>query len=158
MEDLIIKEGYSVGLIKFGMKKEEVEHCIKLYSEKYNNSIGNSFLCEYDEEGKVVYIQLIIENLKEHFHCKFKGIDIFNTKASKLIEIFDSITPYVRDLDASLGYMYHFPKFGLWFWRGNICNEEDLESDWFKELAPDIQEDNKRFLYFETVRFNKVSK
>lgn len=158
MEDLLINEGYSVGLIKFGMKMDEVEHCIKLYSEKYNDSIGNSFLCEYDEEGKVVSIQLIIENLREHFHCNFKGIDIFNTKACKLVEIFDDITPYIRDQEASLGYMYQFPDLGLIFWRGNVCTEEELESEWFKELDPDIQEDNKRFLYFETVRFNKVKK
>lgn len=93
MEDLLIKEGYSVGLIKFGMKMDEVEYCIKFYSEKYNDSIGNLFLCEYDEEGKVVYIQLILENLREHFHCNFKEIDIFNTKAGKLVEIFDDIAP-----------------------------------------------------------------
>lgn len=154
MEDLIIKEGYSVGLIKFGMKKEEVEHCIKLYSEKHNNSFSSSFLCDYDEDGKVIYIQLVIENLRKYFQCKIKGIDIFNTKARKLIEIFDNITPYNRDLEASLDSTYHFPELGLTFWRGNVCTEEDLESDWFKELAPDIQEDTKRFLYFETVGFN----
>ena len=155
MEEIIIHEGLSVGLFQLGMKKEEVEKYKKLYIEKYN-IYKDAFLFEYDEEGQVVYIQLIIDALKHDFQCKFKGIDIFNTKAAELIELFDAITPYTRDRDASLGFMYQFPKLGLTFWRGDVCTEEDLESDWFKELIPENQEDTKRFLYFETVRFHKV--
>lgn len=155
MEEIIIKEGYSVGLFNFGMKKEEVEQYNKLYIEKYN-IYENAFFFEYDEEGKTRYIHLVIEALKHQFECKYKGIDILNTKANELIEFFDTITPYIRDQEASLGFKYNFPKLGLAFWRGNICNEEDLESDWFKKLLPEIQEDNKRFLYFETVTFYNV--
>ncbi|MBE1556068.1 hypothetical protein [Sporosarcina limicola] len=153
MDELIINEGHSVGLFNFGMKIEEVEHYSKLNIEKYNIH-EDSFFFEYDEEGKVIDIHLIIEDLKHHFQCKFKGIDILNTKAIELIELFDTITPYLRDPESSLGYSYQFLKLGLSFWRGNVCNEKDLESDWFKELHPEIQEDNKRFLYFETVTFH----
>lgn len=154
MKEIIIKEGQSVGLFQFGMKLEEVEHYNNLYIEKYN-SYADSFTFEYDEEGHVTDIHLIIDALKHNFHCTFKGIDILNTKASELIEFFDRITPYIRDQNASLGYSYKFPKLGLSFWRGNVCTEEDLELDWFKELLPDIQEDTKRFLYFETVTFHQ---
>lgn len=55
--------------------------------------------------------------------------------------------------EAALGYTYTFPQLGLSFWRGNVCTEDDVEANWFNELAPDIQVDNKRFLYFETVTF-----
>ena len=155
MEEIIISEGLSVGLFKFGMKIGEVEEYKKLYIEKYN-CYEDSFQFDYNDEGQVVYIQLGIEGLKSNFECKFKGIDIFNTKAAKLVEYFDSITPYTRDPNASFGFDYLFPKLGLSFWRGNICTEEDLESEEFKELIPENQEDTKRFLYFETVGFHKV--
>lgn len=55
--------------------------------------------------------------------------------------------------------MYQFPDLGLIFWRGNICNEEDLESEWFKELDPDIQEDNRGFYTSKLLDLtNKVKK
>ncbi len=154
MEEIIIHDGLSVGLFQFGMKIEEVEEYKKLYIEKYN-SYEDSFLFEYDEEGEVEYIQLVINDLKHNFKLEFKGIDIFNTKANKIIEFFDTISPYIRDQSASNGFTYQFPKLGITFWRGNVCTEEELESEEFKELDPEIQDDNKKFLYFETVRFNK---
>jgi len=51
--------------------------------------------------------------------------------------------------------MYQFSKLGLTFWRGDACTENDLESDWFKELHPEIQEDTKRFKY-ESICFVTV--
>ncbi|QTD42509.1 hypothetical protein [Sporosarcina sp. Te-1] len=154
MEELTVETGYSVGLFKFGMKEEEVEHINKIYIEKYNR-YENTFSFEYDEEGRVIYIHLIVYDLKNRFHCNFKGIDVINTKAQKLITHFDAISPYIRNSDASVGCMYEFPKLGITFWRGDVCTEEDLEADWFKELHPEIQEDTKKFLYFETVKFHK---
>lgn len=53
MEDLIIKEGQSIGLFKLGMTMEEVEQCNKLYIEKYG-LYQNSFFFEYDEEEKLL--------------------------------------------------------------------------------------------------------
>lgn len=155
MEKLIIQEGHSVGLFKFGMNIEEVGGYKKHYIKKYNCS-EETFQFDYNDEGQVVYIQLAKEHLKSDFECKFKGIDIFNTKAAKLVEYFDSITPYNRTRNAAMGYDYLFLELGLSFWRGNVCTEEYLESEEFKELIPENQEDTKRFLYFETVGFHKV--
>lgn len=154
MEELTVENGYSVGLFKFGMQEEEVEHVKRIYIENYN-CYNDSFLFEYDEEGRVLFIHLVREALNHQFECNFKGIDIINTKAHKLIEHFDAISPYTREKDASLGFMYEFPKLGITFWRGNVCTEDDLEADWFKELHPEIQEDTKKFLYFETVKFHR---
>ena len=157
MENLMIREDNSVGLIKFGMDLEEAENCIEIYKNKCNSTIA-PLICEYDDDGKVISIHLIIDVLKEYFHCTFKGVDIFNTKASKLIEHFDYISHFDRNQEASLGYTYKFTDLGLSFWRGNVCTEDDIESEWFKNLSPSIQEDNKKFLFFETVTLNKVKK
>ena len=73
--------------------------------------------------------------------------------ASELTEIFENLTPYIKDLDTALGFCYDYPELGLKFWRGQLCTQEDLEADWFKELELEIQEDYKRFLYFEKVTF-----
>ncbi|WP_239430704.1 hypothetical protein [Sporosarcina sp. ACRSL] len=136
---------------------EEVEQCNKLYMERYGIN-KESFFFEYDEEGKVTSIHLLIEELKKHFQCNFKGIDLLNLKASELIKAIDTIDPYIRDQEALRGFTYQFPDLGLTLWRGNVCTEEDLEADWFKELIPENQEDEKRFLFFETITFHHKEK
>lgn len=156
-ETLVIGYGNQIGLLKLQMSKEEVNQCLDIYRKQYNDEVADSFLCEYDANGNVYAIQLVIESLKKYFQCKFKGIDIFNTKAKDIVLHFDMLDPYVRDRDSELGFMYVLPTLGITFWRGNVCNEEDLEADWFKELVPENQEDTKRFLYFETVRFSIMS-
>ena len=154
MEELVVKDGISVGLFKYGMHREEVERYMGYYIEDYG-IYGNAFFFEYDKDRKVTSIHLIIEELKHKFYCNFRGIDLFDTKASKLIKFFENISPSIIDDESVLGFRYDYPKLGLTFWRGNICTEEELEADWFKELNQSIQEDNKRFLYFETVTFYK---
>ena len=156
-EKLIIGHGNQIGLLKLQMSKEEINQCLDIYRKQYNDEVAASFLCEYDESGNVYAIQLVIESLKKYFKCEFKGIDIFQAKAKDIILHFDLLNPYVRDSDSELGFMYVFPTLGISFWRGNVCNEEDLEADWFKELIPENQADTKRFLYFETVRFSTMS-
>ncbi|ASJ56408.1 hypothetical protein BP422_24285 [Brevibacillus formosus] len=48
-------------------------------------------------------------------------------------------------------YQYAFPEIGLGFWRDVVLNEEDLETEEFKNLDPVIQEDSLRNQYFSTV-------
>lgn len=50
-----------------------------------------------------------------------------------------------------------FPELGLSFWRGNVYTKVDVEADWFKALISAIQEDNKRYLYFETITLKKIA-
>lgn len=152
MDDLLIKQWDSVGLFKFGMNMKEVEQCNHIYIEKHG-LYKDSFFFEYDEEGKLTSIHLILNEVKRHFQCFFRGIDLLNLKATDLVNALNTISPFMRDRDASMGFTYQFPCLGITFWRGNVCNEDDLETDWFKELIPENQEDEKRFLYFETITF-----
>jgi hypothetical protein len=77
--------------------------------------------------------------------------DVFNTKAEKLIEIIDKITPYLRISEPELGFDYDFAEVGLSFYRSNVFTEKEMEQEWFKVKSPEEQEDDMKYLYFETV-------
>ncbi|MBG9943820.1 hypothetical protein ABE237_06565 [Brevibacillus formosus] len=155
MDKLTIEPGIGIGTIKFGMDKEEVEECIQEYKRKYNkdnlttNFFKNSIRVKYDSYEKVNFIE-ISSNLQDVFECVVINIDVFKTKVVDLVEKIDKISKYDRD-DRELGWTYDFPELGLLFWRPNVLTEEDLEKDWFKELDPEIKEDEMRNLFFESV-------
>lgn len=160
MRKLIIEEGRSVGTLRLGMTKEELVQCVRTYQEKCVRPCDffhTLFQYEYDLEGKATHIH-ITNTLKEYYTCLFKDIDVFSTKASELVEILDKISPYTRDNDALLGFSYTFPELGLSFWRDHVLNDEDLDSESFKEMEPEIQEDEMRHLYFETATIFSISK
>ncbi|EJL31964.1 hypothetical protein [Brevibacillus sp. BC25] len=155
MDKIIIEPGVGIGNIKFGMSKEEVALCIQEYESKHNKEyfvtsyFESAFMVKYDSNEKVAFIQ-IPSSLKNVFHCVFSDIDVFRTKVTDLVEKLDTISNYDRN-DRELGGTYDFPELGLLFWRPNVLTEEDLEKEWFKELDPEIQEDEMRNLYFESV-------
>lgn len=162
MDTLIIEPMKGIGKILLGMTKTEVEECLHYYTDKYEVTYDKNPLCyhmegaiqscfqfEYDSEGKVNYIQ-ISSPLKEVLNCVFRNSDVFNTKAEELVEKVDRISKYDRN-HHELGWTYHYPELGLSFWRPNILKESDMQQDWFKELEPSIQVDEKRNLYFECV-------
>ncbi|WP_253721269.1 hypothetical protein [Brevibacillus brevis] len=158
LDNLVINEGCSVGAIKLGMREEEVQQYIQSYKEKCLNpriSFHRNFRCEYDSEGRLIYIE-VVNDLKRHFNCLFRDIDVFNTRASQLVKMIDILSPYDRN-SAHGGFVYKFPELGLSFWRGNVLSEEDMEKDWFKEMDPEIQEDEMKNLYFETVSIYSIS-
>lgn len=158
MQKLIIEAGHSIGDINLGMSKEQVQQCIRVYEAKYNKrpgSFSKYFRDEYDSAGKLVFIEIASVSSR-YFNCLFRDIDVFKTRASTLVAKIDEISPYVRDEDACRGYSYTFPKLGLSLWRGNVLNEEDLEEDWFKQLDPEVQEEELRNLYFESVGIRQI--
>ncbi|WP_188066380.1 hypothetical protein [Brevibacillus brevis] len=160
MDNLIIEEGRSVGTLRIGMTKQELDQCVRTYQEKCIRPCDffhSLFKYEYDSEGKVTHIH-ITDTVKDYYTCLFRDIDVFNTKASKLVEGLDKVSPYIRDNDASLGFSYTFPELGLSFWRNHVRNEEYFHSEEFKELDPDIQEDEMRYLYFETTTIFLISR
>ncbi|MCM3080221.1 hypothetical protein [Brevibacillus invocatus] len=152
---LNIEAGRGIGDVKLGMTKEEVIQSILKYEAEYHrpehmkNYFKNSFKVKYDSEGKVKLIEIPSE-LKEDFQCMFMNIDVFNTKAEKLVALLDEISKYDRD-DTELDTCFTFPELGLILWRPDVLKEEDLEKEWFKELKPSIQEDTKKNLYFSSV-------
>ncbi|UFJ40654.1 hypothetical protein LOK74_22020 [Brevibacillus humidisoli] len=154
MDTLLIEPGIGIGPIKLGMTEREVKDTLQAFSEKYlkidrHFSFYSLFKTRYDSDGKVIFVELCCY-AKEHFNCLFRDIDVFNTKAEELVEMIDRISRYDRT-HWEVGCTYIFPELGLTLWRPSEFKEEDMEAEWFKELRPDIQEDEMRNLYFQTV-------
>lgn len=70
--------------------------------------------------------------------------------AEKLAVIVDQLSPYERN-PAETGCTYTFPQLGLTLWRSDALSEADLLTEEYLSLPPDIYEDEKRLLYFESV-------
>ncbi|KPV56344.1 hypothetical protein QJ48_28320 [Paenibacillus sp. A3] len=155
MEKLTIEPGQGIGLIKLGMNKLAVEKALQDYTASYHginygdNYFADAFRIEYDLEEKVKFVE-IPWTLKNVFTCTCSDIDVFNTKAEELIKKLDNISPYDRQ-HQELGYTYVFPQWGLSLWRSRKFEEDDMQTDWFKNLSPENQEDELRFMYFESV-------
>lgn len=75
--------------------------------------------------------------------------NVFNTKAEKLSEIIDKMTPYLRTSEPNLGSIFNFTEVGLSL--SNVFTEKEMEEEWFKVKSPEEQEDHLKFLHFETV-------
>lgn len=155
MEKLIFKPHIGVGIIKFGMTKDEVRECIEYYEDNYyrkehgRNYFKDIFRVEYDDNNKVNFIE-VPYIAKSIFLCTYNEIDLFNTKVIDLISSLKKIANYDKS-DPELGYSYNFTKLGMILWRPSILTEEDIEKEWFKELSKENQKDELRRLYFESI-------
>lgn len=153
MDNIIIEPWQGIGEFKLGMTRNEVEECVQSYSTKYRvKSLDKNyfrFKIEYDSNNKVSFIE-VNWDVKENFNCLFNGIDVFNTKVEILVKEIDKTSQYDRT-HSELGCTYSFPELGLFLWRSREFTEEDRLEDWFLEMSPDNQEEELRFLYFETV-------
>ncbi|MGG1660558.1 hypothetical protein [Brevibacillus sp. NRS-1366] len=161
MDDLMIEPGIGIGPIKLGMNKLQVEEYVQEYAQKYEianknpNDFWSVFKIEFDQDEKVHFIE-ISSFVNDDFRCFYRGIDIFNTKAERLVEQIDTISEYDRS-KWDLGFSYSFPKLGLFLWRPTVLKETDLQQEWFQEMDPDIQEDEMRNLYFRTVAIASIN-
>ncbi|WGU93334.1 hypothetical protein QJQ58_22780 [Paenibacillus dendritiformis] len=135
MDNIIIEPGRSIGTIKLGMTKGQVNECIQQYIQQYNDEADRHFesyiLPEYDKNERLRAIQVVCV-LKEFATFVCYGIDVFNTRADKLIETIDKITPYLRTSEPDLGFTYDFTEVGLSFYRSNVFTEKEMEEEWFK--------------------------
>ncbi|TDL48443.1 hypothetical protein E2R60_26450 [Paenibacillus dendritiformis] len=154
MDKIIIEPGHAVGMIKLEMTKDEVNQCIQMYMQRYEDEQERCFerfiFPEYDENQKLIAVQ-VLRDLMEFANFICYGIDVFNTKAEKLIEIIDKMTPYLRTSEPDLGSIFDFTEGGLSFYRSSVFTEKEMEEEWFTVKSPEEQEDDLKYLYFETV-------
>ncbi|WP_052092067.1 FGGY family carbohydrate kinase [Paenibacillus sp. FSL H7-0357] len=132
--------GQSIGPLRLGMTEAEIAKAAAEFPLFYK--------VEYNGAGSAVFIE--IANSGEEWTCSFAGIDLFATMAEKLIIILDQLSPYERN-PAETGCTYTFPQLGLTLWRSDALSEADLLTEEYLSLPPDIYEDEKRLLYFESV-------
>ncbi|WP_150273948.1 sedoheptulokinase [Paenibacillus tepidiphilus] len=142
-----IQPGASIGPLVIGATRAELEAAAEDYPGFYK--------VEYDGDGRAVFIE--IADPGEGCTCRLAGCeaDLFHTKAEELIPVLDELSPYDRN-DVEGGCTYRFPNLGLTFWRSNALSEADLQTEEYLALPPDILEDERRYLCFESVSVWKV--
>ena len=131
MEKFLIEPLLGIGLVKFGMSREEVAYTVpKIY---------RTFRIFYDEANKVEYIELAGYK-SEDFMAIYNGINIFETKADAIIEEISKKVPYDKTCP-EISYTYIFPDLELSFWMAIIpSKDDDKDSDDYNDS-----------LYFQTV-------
>jgi hypothetical protein len=143
MNKLIIEPGVGIGTIKLGMAKSEVDCHINEYVQKYEkgtsyfNFFKNAFKIEYDKNEKVKFIE-IISAMNIFLSCQCHDIDVFSTKADELIPKLNQISEHE---DTNDEFQFVFTNIGLSLWRSSV----------FKEMDEEDQEEEKKFMYFQTV-------
>lgn len=156
MRELIIIENKSVGLLEFGMNEEEVKKCLAIYEDFGIEDAYISIRCDFDYQGKLVFVELLRSFLVEHFQCIFKGINLFDLKASDLVTQLNEIYPKKTEIFSVNDCTYSYEDWGLHFWREDAITEEYLETEEFLNMTPSNQEETRNFLYFESISLEKL--
>ena len=151
--------GERIGKLHLGMNEKECSEVLESYRKEHlkglwNYSLNHVFRIDYDQEGKISFIEMVTgyepELLQVRIHLPEQTVDAFHTKAKLLIPMIDKVSPYDRSEEDN-GFAYYFKELGLALWRGNVFEEEQMEEAWYKEMCAENQQDELRFMYFETV-------
>ena len=122
----------SAGPVHLGMSREEARVAMggppqksfpkrPHYPVEIDSYHEASFRIFYDgDEPKVNYVEM---SAKGEVDAVFRGVHVFQTKASELIAIV-SETDHFDDQDPELGYSYIFPTLDLAFWRPMLPDDE----------------------------------
>ncbi len=149
MELLKVEQGKGIGPIKLGMNREEV---YKILGQPRSSNGSCEWVGNYHidyEDNKVTLIEIPNSFMETHF-VLFNGADVFRTEAKLLVKYISEYGRY-DESDSELGYSYTFPSLGIGFWRPSIFEYEMLNNPEFKEMDKEIQLDEMKYLYFETV-------
>lgn len=144
MDPWIIKPGASIGDIKLGMHRDTAEEM----KSKFPDSVFINMEC--DEREIVHFIEIASSDMHSYV-LEGLNIDPFKTKAKDLIRSIEQFDSFEQNDLSRLGFSYRFPKLGLAFWRTGVLDEADLQESGFKEMSAEHQEDELRYLYFESV-------
>ena len=160
---LIIEPGVGIGAIKLGMSKEEVKQHINHYKEKYENrsyryEYGNELYygqifesglkIEYGKQGTVIFIEIVRE-MMTFFECVCYDIDMFHTKAEEVVRKLSGVVHCEAEMEDETECTLE--NVGLSLWRPHAFDEQDMQEEWFQEMSEENQEEEKRYMYFQTV-------
>ncbi|WP_432664465.1 hypothetical protein R9X47_28560 [Wukongibacter baidiensis] len=149
MEILKIDHGKGIGPIKLGMSRDEV---YKILGHPKNPKEVCEWVGDYHisyKDNKVNFIEIPSSFMDTHF-VLFNEVDVFRTEAKLLVRYISDYGRY-DEKDWELGYSYKFPTLGMGFWRPTIFEYEMVNDPEFKEMDEEIQRDEIKYLYFESV-------
>ncbi|WDV47646.1 hypothetical protein PV797_08160 [Clostridiaceae bacterium M8S5] len=148
MQLLEIVPKKSIGPVELGMDRKEV---YAILGEPKEAGKGlewvNDYHIQYDDNDKVIFIEIPNSFIDTHF-VLYKGVDVFATEAKILVKILSEDGDYE---DEDEGYSYSFNSLGIGFWRPVVFEYEMVYDPEFQELLPEIQLDEIKHRFFETV-------
>lgn len=122
-----------VGLISFGMKREDTQCETEFSRQILEKSVdGEALLNPYDSSTFQVFFDEneTVEDIElssgGDIPVIYKGMSVFEMPATELIQVISEDTPYDEN-DSELGYSYIFPLLELSVWRPVIPDSPDDE-------------------------------
>ena len=162
MKNLIIKPNKSIGQIKFGMTRNEINNLLndekKISSQ--NNDINFFWYEDYIyligyKRNKVIEINIMDKALYK-YNVLLDGIDLFKNKVEDIIPYLKSKYELSFDgEDEDLSTLYEFTSLGISLWRESSFHSKLLNSKDFKLLSVENQEYEKKFLFFNSINLTK---
>ncbi|MEK5445906.1 sedoheptulokinase [Paenibacillus sp. FSL R7-0331] len=137
---IMLQPGVSIGPLFLGMTQSELERA--------GADFPVYFRAEYDHAGFAAFIE--IANPWEHGYCIYASEDLFRTPAAELTARLDLTIPYERS-HTDNNTLYTVPELGFTLWRSGTLTEADLLTEEYLALPADIYEDEKRYLFFESL-------
>ncbi|MEJ8306970.1 hypothetical protein [Saccharibacillus sacchari] len=144
-----VEAGIGIGELKIGMSEKEAEHALEQYRER---NLFYFFDIEYDEAGTVVEIETDQATGLAMGATLDGGIRLFEVEVEDLLP---ALKCYGTDVAEEDAYSYDYEQAGISFWRERIVSKADLEQEWFLELSAENREDERRGLFFESVRVKR---
>lgn len=149
MRILEVEANGGIGEIKLGMKREKVYRILKSSGDlKAPEEWIDYYHIGYDN-NLVTFIEMPNLYMDNQF-VLFNGIDVFRTEAKSLVRLISDYGKY-DESDWELGYSYKFPSLGIGLWRPSIFEYEMINNSSFKEMNEEIQRDEMKYLYFQSV-------
>ncbi|GKX28767.1 hypothetical protein SH1V18_12470 [Vallitalea longa] len=148
MQILKVVPGKSIGEIEIGMDRQEVYRIIGTPKKQESIEWIDEYHIEYAND-KVIFIE-VPDSFRDTHFVLFEGVDLFRTEAKLLVKYISEYGKY-DETDCELGYSYSFKELGIGLWRPVIFEYDMLDDPEFQELDPEIQQDEFKHLFFESI-------
>lgn len=131
-----IQPRIGVGPVKLGMTRSAVHEALGRpeWSDKEREGFLGGFFVDFDEAGRVEFIELAKSN---EFEATFEGACLHRMKADEAMRIVSQLDHHDQN-DPEVGYSYIFLKLQMSLWRGLI-----------PEVDQDVADHSGR--YFEAI-------
>lgn len=155
-QDFIIIPKKSIGPIKIGMMKSEVDDILPAPSANRNTMFYyfQNLLHVEIKNDIVVFIQLCSN---QDILPIFENKNLFSLKDKEILSLFSKYDSVDED-DAEYGYVYQFNKIGINFGREAIPEDLEQELENLDKNSKDFQEEKdfyvteiEKYRYFQTV-------
>ena len=127
-----VSPGVGIGPVKLGASPDDVRAVMGSVPRRFMKTPKSEHATEAWHTLHVYYrgspptVEFIELGKSSEFRVRYKGVDVFGTRASDLIALVSADTPY-DPRDRELGYSYVFPAIELSLWRSVVPESDDAD-------------------------------